>query len=144
MIDILQTIATAASDLTAGQSWDTNAGHSAAIVYHQHVMPARSNTEAADVMPFCLVKAREFILFPGRRQTIELVYCLYNDSRTDAMSDMDRLTDLLEPLARRGQNLGGWKVAEITGYAGDKDTGVQPHPEYYLTVAISLIAPPVQ
>lgn len=144
MIEILQTIVTALESLLAGETFTSNAGGSAVFVVHSHVMPPRAKTAAADVMPFCLAKVREFRIYPSKRQTIELIFAIYNEDRADAMDDMERLTSLIEPLAVRGRNLGGWKIADISGFPGDKDTGVQPHPEYYLTVAIDLIAPPVQ
>lgn len=142
--DIMETIATAAAALTAGQTFGDESGGSAAIQYHKHVMPAKSKTAGAEAMPFCLVKAKDFILYPRRQQTVELIYVFYRETRATALSDMDRLAGLIEPLAQRGRNLGGWKIVSITGYPGDKETGVQPHPEYYLTVVIDLIAPPVQ
>ena len=144
MISLLQMVAGVAKQLTDGTQFMTNVKNQAEIVYHQYVMPPRPQSQAADVLPFCLVKAREFGLFPGRRQQIELIYCLYNDDRTAAMTDMATLTSLIEPLAVRGAPYAGWKLNEVKGFAGEPDTGVQPHPEYFLTVIMEFIGPPIK
>ena len=144
MITLLNTIADVAQGLTAGTMFATNTGGTAEIVYHRFAMPPRSKTLVADIAPFCLVKARGFGIFPGRKQEIELLFSLYNEDRTAAMTDMGTLMTLLEPLAVRGQQYRGWKLSGIHGFAGDRDTGVQPHPEYYLTVLMDLIAPSIK
>jgi hypothetical protein len=141
MIDILQQVATIAQELTAATLFPGNAGTPAAIVYHQYVMPAKPK-EIDDVVPFCLVKATAFEIYPSRRQTIEAVFCLYNPDRDEALTDMATLSALLEPLAIRGRPWSGWKIDKVAGYLGDKETGTQPHPYYYLTVVLVLIAPP--
>ena len=143
MIALLQQVAGMAKLLTDGTEFTTNVNNQAEIVYHQHVMPPRPQGQAADVVPFCLVKVRNFTLYPRQGQQIELVYCLYNEDRALAMADMATLAGLVKPLARRGQQFGGWKLTEITGHAGEEETGVQPHPEYYLTVRLDFTAPPI-
>jgi hypothetical protein len=138
MISLLQTVTTLAKVLTDGQLFTSQSGSLLEIVYHQQVMPARGRDTVGENMPFCLVKPRVFSLFPSRSQQIELVYALHNEDRDEAMTDMGRLTTLLEPLATDRGKYDGWKLEAITGYPGDNDTGVQPHPEYYLTVVIEL------
>jgi hypothetical protein len=144
MIAILQTIADLSETLTDGALFAVKSGGSAEITHHIYTMPPREIT-AADLPPFCLVKARDFSLYPGaKRQKIELLYCLYNDDRDAAMADIGRLAGLLEPLAVRGISHAGWKVQGLSGFSGDKETGVQPHPLYYLTVLMDLSAPPIK
>lgn len=143
MITMLQTVTTVARALTAGQLFPSQSGAQLAIAYHQQVMPDRGRDITPDLMPFCLVKARGFSLFPGRSQQIELIYALHNEDRAEALADLSRLSGLLDPLAVRGQQYQGWKLGAVTGYPGDKENGVQPHPEYYLTVVMDFIAPAI-
>jgi hypothetical protein len=130
-----------ASTLTAGATFDTDrAGSKAEISYHSHVMPPRSAT--AKTMPFCLVKARGFTLHPSQRRQIELLYGLYQDDRDKAMDDLETLEGLLIPLTRRGNQWPvGWKITDVSGWGGDRETGVQPHPEYYYTVLLDFVGP---
>lgn len=143
MIALLQQVADMAKLLTDGTEFTTNVNNQAEIVYHEYVMPPRPQGQTVDVSPFCLVKVRGFTLYPRQGQQIELLYCLYNEDRAMAMADMATLAGLVKPIARRGQQFGGWKLTEISGYAGEEETGVQPHPEYYLTVLLSFTAPPI-
>lgn len=141
MIDLLQAVATMAAGLTAGTTFETDKGGTKkAIVYHQHVMPPRNAT--AENMPFCLVKARGFTFHPSNTRQIELLYCLYNEDRAKAMTDLSTLQGLLTPLNRRGSHWGvGWKIQSVSGWGGEKETGVQPHPEYYMTVLLDFVGP---
>lgn len=143
MIALLQQVADMAKLLTDGTYFTTNINNQAEIVYHEYVMPPRPLGQTVDIIPFCLVKVRGFTLYPRQAQQIELLYCLYNEDRAGAMADMATMAGLVKPIARRGQQFGGWKLTEITGHAGEEETGVQPHPEYYLTVLLNFTAPPI-
>ncbi|MBV5305565.1 MAG: hypothetical protein J0652_02605 [Desulfobulbaceae bacterium] len=85
-------------------------------------------------MPFCLARAQGFALMPKRSQKIELLYALHNDDREEALEDINRLLTLLDPLASKMTCYSGWKMDSVTGWLGDKETGLQPHPEYYLWI----------
>jgi hypothetical protein len=146
MIAIIEQVAEVAETLTAGHIFDCNSGGTAEIVYHLHTMPPRpkfaSPIEA--VVPFCLVKATGFEWHPQHRLTVEMVFSICNDDRDKAMADMARLSALVQPLAVRGVNYPGYKLESVTGYPGEKETGLQTHPYYFLTVALAFLAPRVR
>lgn len=140
MIALINHAATIAASLTAATNFTSNSGDPAKIVYHENVMPARAKGTDEEIAPFCLVRISDFSLYPSRRQTVELLFCLYQPDRADAITDLETLAALLEPLALRGKPWTGCKIESITGNLGEKDTGVQPHPYYYFTLRLSLIS----
>ena len=141
MIALLQAVSTRAKALTDGTTFDTDKGGTkSAIAYHNYVMPPREGLSKN--MPFCLVKTRGFTLHPSNLRQIELLYCLYQPDRAKAITDMAVLEALIAPMAQRGPHWAtGWKLQSVTGWAGDRETGVQPHPEHYLTVLLDFVGP---
>jgi hypothetical protein len=146
MIAIIEKVADVAETLTAGELFTANTSGTAAIAYHLHTMPPRPKVAnpIEAVVPFCLVKATGFEWHPQHRLTVELVFSIFNEDREDAMADMARLSALVQPLAVRGVNYPGYKLESVTGYPGEKETGLQTHPYYFLTVALSFLAPRVR
>lgn len=140
-IVLLQAIVTAAEALTEGYVFGSEQADKN-IEYYIGSMPGRG---PAPVFPFCLAKLRSFNLHPGARsQDIDLVYGIFYNRREDAMDGLNTLSGLIEPLAIRGTGLPiGWKMMSAGGYSGEKETGLQPHPEYYLTVSLSFSGPPL-
>jgi hypothetical protein len=142
MIAILEQVAEIAEALTSGALFTANLGGTTEIAYHLHTMPPKPKASTVEaVVPFCLVKATGFEWHPSHRLNVELLYCIFNEDRADAMADMERLSDLIRPLAVRGVNYPGYKLESVSGYPGEKETGLQTHPYYFLAVDLSFLAP---
>ncbi len=141
MMPLLTDVVTKAQALTAGQLFTSQQGGLLEIVYHQTVMPPRDRENSGeDAMPFCLVRGQQFAMLPQRAQKIELLYALHNDDRQEAQADLGRLFGLLEPLATKLTVYPGWKLAAVGGWFGDRESGLQPHPEYYMWVVLDFAA----
>lgn len=143
MITILEQVADNAKDLTDGHPFTSNLGGTADIIYHINTMQPRPKTIADEVAPFCLARVIDFTMIPSRRTTVELLYCLHQPDRDQAITDLSTLAGLLEPLGLRGRSWSSCKVEAIAGHLGEKDSGLQPHPQYYLSLRLSLIAAPI-
>lgn len=109
----------------------------ATIDYHLNVEPAREND--ADLAPFCLILPRGFSSKERRIQRVEVVYCLHNENRAEALDDLDQLYTTVFPLSHPG-GWTPWKLENFEGYFGDRETGFQPHPTYYCTFLIEFIS----
>jgi hypothetical protein len=144
MIALMQAVAVIASALTDPVKFTTNSAGTAKITYHQQTMPPRSAGEIVDIMPFCLIRPREYSMHPSRRAQIELQYCLYQPTRATALTDIASLMTMVEGLAVRGAPYAGWKLASVACTPGEKETGLQPHPEYYFSVLMDFIGPPIK
>jgi hypothetical protein len=139
MITLLKNVVTNAQALTVGQLFPARGGGIQEISYHLNVMPPRIRENDDDVVPFCLARVQGFAILPRRSQKIELLYGLHNDDRAEALEDIARLLTLLDPLATKLTVYNGWKMESVSGWLGDRETGMQPHPEYYVWIIVEFI-----
>ena len=113
-------------------------GARVAIDYHLHALPPRTKVE--DQPPFALL-----LPGPGRagersQRRVDLVFCLYNEDRAQALVDLDELEGAVFGLSHPGQWT-PWVLESMTDSFGpDRESAEQPHPYYYYTVTLEFVA----
>lgn len=141
MIELLTTVQTRAAELTDGALFSTPGGDTAAIQYKVGDYPYKTGGDA-DV-PLCVVLVRGFTALPRpAKATVQLAYTLYNDNGSlAAMTDIERLSGLLDGLTERGIKYVPWKLDSAAGFIGDADNGAHPDPQYFLTYTLEFSKP---
>ncbi len=134
---LLELIRDRAQNLTAAMQFARrNPKELATIDYFLNVMPAR---ETDDLAPFCLISPGKGGRNEKRRRQAELTFCLWQEDRDQALTDLSILEDAVALLAHPGQ-WHPWVLASHEDFYGvDKDSGVQAHPQYYYTVLLQFM-----
>lgn len=141
MLDILDKVIAVAKALTDTENFPDRSGTQVVIPYYRGIMPAKEGEH--EDLPFCLVKSRAFGMFPMRGQVVELYYVLHNTSRKTGLADINRLYALLEAdLAKSNPKAyKPWKLDDASGWTGDEENGIQPHPVYTMNVVLEFASP---
>lgn len=106
------------------------------IDYYLNTEPPR---ELTDLAPFCLIMPGKGSRTDKRVRQINVLFCLYNESREDAVTDLD----LLETAAGNLSHPGCWTPwvqDRFSDFFGNADSGAQPHPLYYYSILLDFAA----
>lgn len=135
LLDLIKTRAKALTDSMTFSRHGRTSG--VALDYHLNVLPAKEVTELA---PFCLVGPLDGSIGTTRSLKMSLQFCLYQENRDQAITDLENLTAPLWQLSHPGA-WSPWTVKQVHDFFGAKDNGEQPHPLYFYTLHIAFENP---
>lgn len=136
MTDLLDLIIDRLGVLLTGTTWPDPEGGELAARLYKSVLPAKRSAGAGEDFPFVLAR----IMGGSEAQaegliTVRIIGGLYSATDEEAGNDdIQELADLLLQMADT-RSYTPYKLAlPVDWWLGDKEHGVQPHPEYYVTV----------
>lgn len=109
------------------------------VEVYNNVLPPRDTDDLDSLAPFCLVTPGQGGRNDKSVRRLALVFCLYQEERSDAVEELSSLEDAVSSIAHPGAWT-PWVLREHSDYFGlDREKPGQPHPLYYYTVLLDLM-----
>lgn len=118
----------AASAIFTGKTFSGNLGGTVPMTFHEAVVPPKER-DVEDI-PFCWVHRTGFQSFPHVKVQVSMEFILFEKDDATAAVEAALLGELMDGFTTAGL-FSPLKLDAITGFEGEKDSGIHP-PEHRL------------